>query len=51
MSLDCGLYDQALVWLSDSLSGKVYKEIILLLPLMTLLLKVLDILRFEMRLQ
>lgn len=51
MSLDRSLYDQALVWLSGSLSGKTYKEIILLLPwficllpLLMLRLKVLDIL-------
>ncbi|MDR2310149.1 MAG: iron ABC transporter permease [Brucellaceae bacterium] len=51
MSLDRSLYDQALVWLSGSLSGKTCKEIILLLPwficllpLLMLRLKVLDIL-------
>lgn len=32
MRLDRGLYDQAIVWLSGSLSGKTYRDITLLLP-------------------
>lgn len=32
MRLDRGLYDQAVVWLSGSLSGKTYRDIVMLLP-------------------
>lgn len=51
MRLDRSLYDQAVLWLSGSLSGKAYKDVWLLLPwsiCLTLLLamrfKVLDVL-------
>ncbi|MFK4825590.1 FecCD family ABC transporter permease [Paenochrobactrum sp. BZR 588] len=51
MRLDRSLYDQAVVWLAGSLSGKNYKDIalllpwfVILLPLLALRVKVLDIL-------
>ncbi|MGU3576044.1 FecCD family ABC transporter permease [Brucellaceae bacterium C25G] len=51
MSLDRSLYDQAVIWLAGSLSGKTYRDIILLLPwficllpLLIMRIKILDIL-------
>lgn len=51
MRLDRSLYDQAVLWLSGSLSGKAYKDVWLLLPwficltpLLALRVKVLDVL-------